>query len=125
MRILVADADAFARETLALLLECKGHKVYRAYDGKEALEAAQTLRPDAAVLEVKMPRLSGYDVARSVRTRSWAHDTVLIAYSEWGRDSDKDLAFEAGFDRHLSKPADLSALNRILDETSREVGPSF
>ena len=125
MRILVADADSYSRESLASILERKGHTVYRAYDGKEALEAAQILRPDAAVLEVRMPRLSGYDVAKTMRTRSWAHDTVLIAYSEWGRDSDKDLAFEAGFDRHRSKPADLSTLNFVLDEASREIGASF
>ena len=125
MRILIADHDPQTLESLASLLERKGHKVYRADDGQRALTAAQTIRPDAAVLEIKMPSLSGYDIARWVRTRSWARDTVLIAYSEFGRELDKDMALDAGFDRHLRKPADFGVLNLILDETAREVGPSF
>jgi signal transduction histidine kinase len=113
-RILVADDNADALESLAILLTLSGHEVYRALDGTLALEAAERYMPDVALLDIGMPQLSGYDVARQIRARPWGRQLVLVALTGWGQESDRRRSQEAGFNCHLVKPVDPEELNRLL-----------
>ena len=122
MRILIADDNIDALESLAMLLERNGHEVYRAQDGEFALHAAQTFKPEAAILDIAMPGLSGYGVARQIRSEVWGRRTLLIAHTAWGGPDNKQRALKAGFDRHLTKPADFSEIVRLLDEGTEARG---
>jgi signal transduction histidine kinase len=113
-RILVADDNADALESLATLLTLCGHEVFRALDGTLALEAAERYLPDVALLDIGMPQLSGYDVARQIRARPWGQSLVLVALTGWGQESDRRRSQEAGFNSHLVKPVDPEELNRLL-----------
>jgi CheY-like chemotaxis protein len=101
-------------DTLALLLEAMGHEVHVAYDGAEALQAIETLRPEVALLDLGMPNLSGYEVCRRVRGLPWGGRLTLIAQSGWGQEDDRRRTHEAGFDQHLVKPIDPVALDAML-----------
>jgi CheY-like chemotaxis protein/two-component sensor histidine kinase len=113
-RILVADDNADARESLATLLCLSGHEVYRAEDGSDALATAERCRPDVALLDIGMPRANGYEVARHLRGQPWGRGMVLIALTGWGQESDRRRSHEAGFDNHLTKPVDPHALDELL-----------
>jgi signal transduction histidine kinase len=113
-RILVADDNADARESLATLLELNGHEVYQAEDGTDALERAERYRPDVALLDIGMPRANGYEVARHIRSQPWGRGMVLIALTGWGQESDRRLSQEAGFDNHLTKPVEPLVLDELL-----------
>ena len=115
-RVLIADDNADMLETLGTLLELNGHQVFRATDGELALEAAARHQPDIALLDVGMPRLDGYEVARRIRAQDWGRDTLLVAVTGWGQDADRRRSREAGFDLHLVKPLDAGALDRLLSE---------
>jgi PAS domain S-box-containing protein len=118
-RILVADDNADAGETLALLLELYGHEVRVATTGTQALHIAERYRPHAAVLDIGMPELNGYDVARRIRAAPWGAEMSLIAATGWGQEKDKREAREAGFDVHLTKPVDAKNLMALI---ARQVG---
>ncbi|HEX2542933.1 MAG TPA: response regulator [Caldimonas sp.] len=90
----------------------QGHAVHVAYDGGSALETSERLAPDVVVLDIGMPGMDGYEVARQLRRRR--PQTRLIALTGWRQEDDKLRAREAGFDRHLTKPADLEALQAIV-----------
>jgi CheY-like chemotaxis protein len=113
-RILVADDNADARESLATLLSLNGHEVYKAEDGTDALERAERYRPDVALLDIGMPRANGYEVARHIRGQPWGRGMVLIALTGWGQESDRRRSHEAGFDSHLTKPVDPLVLDELL-----------
>jgi CheY-like chemotaxis protein len=113
-RVLVADDNADAAESIALLLELAGHEVRVAHTGHGALAVAREFRPDAALLDIGMPELSGYEVARELRREPWGAAINLIALRGWGREEDRLRALEAGFDRHLTKPIDPQALTALL-----------
>jgi signal transduction histidine kinase len=113
-RILVADDNADARESLATLLALSGHEVYKAEDGSDALATAERCRPDVALLDIGMPRANGYEVARHIRGQPWGRDMVLIALTGWGQESDRRRSHEAGFDNHLTKPVDPHVLDELL-----------
>ncbi|VTT98138.1 histidine kinase : Chemotaxis protein methyltransferase CheR OS=Polaromonas naphthalenivorans (strain CJ2) PE=4 SV=1: PAS_9: PAS_4: PAS_9: PAS_4: PAS_9: PAS_8: PAS_4: PAS_8: PAS_3: PAS_3: HisKA: HATPase_c: Response_reg [Gemmataceae bacterium] len=113
-RVLVADDNRDAADSLAMMLRLRGHEVHTAYDGRAAVEAAARLRPDVAVLDIGMPGLTGYDAARRIRAESWGRDMTLVAVTGWGQEEDKRRATEAGFDRHLTKPVDPAALEEFL-----------
>ena len=98
---------------LAMLLRIEGNEVATAYDGAEALEAAARLRPDVVLLDIGMPKLNGYDACRRIRAEPWGQGMVLIALTGWGR-QDKRRTEEAGFDAHVVKPVDPSALLTLL-----------
>jgi PAS domain S-box-containing protein len=102
LRILVADDNRDAAASLAMILELGGHSVEVAHDGGQALEAIARTRFDLALLDIGMPSVNGYDVARRVRESDG--DITLVAVTGWGQDTDKDRAFEAGFDHHWVKP---------------------
>ncbi len=113
--ILLADDDRDALEVLAALLRIEGYTVYLATDGVRALEIANERSPDALVLDLAMPNMSGYDVARQVRANGLgSRKAKLIALSGWARPADKLDALEAGFDHHLTKPVDVDALHALL-----------
>jgi len=116
-RILIADDNRDAADSLAMMLRLAGHEVHAAYDGHEAAEAAAWFRPDIALLDIGMPRLNGYETARRIREEPWGKRVLLVATTGWGQEEDRRRASEAGFDHHLTKPVDPAALERLLSGT--------
>jgi signal transduction histidine kinase len=114
LKVLIADDNGDALDTLALLLELAGHEVIKAKDGEEALRSANAMHPDIALLDIGMPFFSGHDVAKRLRTEAWATDMTLVAVSGWGQHDDVRRSNEAGFDLHLVKPVDFDSVERIL-----------
>jgi CheY-like chemotaxis protein len=126
-RILIADDNRDAAESLGMLLQVAGHEVHVACDGAAALELAERLTPDVAVLDIGMPGLNGYEVAERIRGESWGREMFLIAMTGWGQQSDKDKARLAGFNHHLTKPTDPNRLEQLLTDagpTQSEIGKS-
>ncbi|HYI85706.1 MAG TPA: ATP-binding protein [Burkholderiales bacterium] len=113
-RILVADDLRDAAVTLAQVLRLKGHEVLVAHDGVEAFEIASREKPQVALLDLGMPRMSGYELAARIRAEAWGRDMLLVAVSGWGQQHDRERAAKAGFDVHLTKPADPAQLDNIL-----------
>jgi CheY-like chemotaxis protein len=113
-KILVADDNQDAANTLAMLLRLAGHEVRTAHGGEAALTIARTFEPDIALLDIGMPDLNGYEVAKRLRRTDRGKDLKLIALTGWGQDEDKRRAREAGFDHHLTKPVDPQRLDALL-----------
>jgi CheY-like chemotaxis protein len=113
-RILVADDTPDALESLALLLECDGHEVWKAANGAEAFELAEKCQPHLALLDIGMPVLDGYEAARRIRSETWGKGMMLVALSGWGQSSDVQRSRDSGFDTHLVKPASFDALAQLL-----------
>jgi CheY-like chemotaxis protein/two-component sensor histidine kinase len=115
-RILVADDNQDAANTLALLLRLAGHDVRTAHGGYAALTLASEFHPDFALLDIGMPDLNGYEVARQLRLTDGGKNVRLIALTGWGQDEDKRRAHDAGFDHHLTKPVDPRRLDALLSQ---------
>ena len=115
-RILVVDDNRDSAVSLAMLLKFTGNETQTAFDGLEALDAAATYRPDVVLLDIGLPRLSGYEAARKIRDEPWGRTMVLIALTGWGQDEDRKKSKEAGFDGHLVKPVDVAVLTKLLAE---------
>jgi signal transduction histidine kinase len=113
-RILIADDNRDSAETLAALLRMEGHEVTSVHDGPVALTAFNDLKPDVALLDIGMPGLTGYEVARRMRQSPLGSSVKLIAITGWGQDIDKERAYAAGFDLHLTKPVDPHRLAELL-----------
>jgi PAS domain S-box-containing protein len=113
-RILVADDNRDAADTLSTILRMSGHEVFVAHGGQEALDFVNRYRPDFAILDVGMPDLSGYDVARGILAGPHGKHMTLVALTGYGQQADKDRAFEAGFSWHLTKPITFGELEKIL-----------
>ncbi len=113
-RLLVVDDNVDAAESVAILLRLWGHEVRLAHSGPQALEAAETYRPDLVLLDIGLPGMSGYDVARRLRAQPAFQQTVLAALTGYGQEADRRTAFDAGFDLHLTKPVDLNELERLV-----------
>ena len=113
-RILVVDDNKDSADSLAMLLRLKGNDIRTAHDGVEALEVADTFHPETVLLDIGLPKLNGYDVARRIRQQPWGRDILLIALTGWGNDTDRRLSQEAGFNFHLVKPVDFTALEAML-----------
>jgi signal transduction histidine kinase len=113
-RILVADDNSDALESLATLLELGGHEVFSAANGALALESAERHLPEVALLDIGMPKLDGYEVARRIRAQPWGRTITLVALTGWGQESDRRRSGEAGFDSHMVKPLDLDKLMELL-----------
>jgi PAS domain S-box-containing protein len=113
-KVLIADDNRDAAESLAVLLRMDGHDVTIAYDGPQALAMLAHTRPQVALLDIGMPGLNGYEVARRVRHGPLGRDVTLIAVTGWGQDRDKAQAREAGFDHHFTKPVDPARLSELL-----------
>ena len=114
-RILVADDFPQSAAILARLLRQDGNEVQVAQDGIQAVETAAEFRPDVAVLDIAMPKLDGFDVARMIREQPWGKNMFLIALSGWGQQLDRQRTKDAGFDAHLTKPAKYETLMEILN----------
>lgn len=114
-RILVVDDNLDSANSLAMLLKLSGHDVHTAHDGVEAVDAAAKLQPNVILLDIGLPKLNGYDAARRIRQQRSDNGLVLVALTGWGQDEDKRRSTEAGFDFHLVKPIDPSALQKLLD----------
>ena len=116
LRILVVDDLADAADSLAILLRILGHEVRTAYDGAAALIAAEQFQPHAILLDIGLPRLNGYQVAQRLRQIDTLQSACLIAISGYGRESDVEQAYQAGFDLHLLKPVTADRLTTALAE---------
>jgi CheY-like chemotaxis protein len=113
-RILVVDDNRDAAQGLAMLLEIKGHEVATAHDGPEALTRAQEFQPTVVLLDIGLPAMDGYQVARELRRQEGGDEILLVAVTGYGHDSDRQRSRDAGFDHHLLKPVRLEALENLL-----------
>jgi PAS domain S-box-containing protein len=113
-RILVADDNHDAAESLAMMLRMGGNDVRTGRDGVEAVTIAHSYHPQVVLLDIGMPRMNGYDAARRIRSEPWGREMMLIALTGWGQDEDKRRAREAGFDHHLTKPVDADELEKLV-----------
>ena len=120
-RVLVVDDNHDAADSLGMLLEFLGAEVKIVHDGRSALEAMNTFNPSAVLLDLGMPGMNGLEVARRMREDPKFRNTTLVAVTGWGQREDRRRTHEAGFDHHLVKPADLGALQAILN--LREADP--
>ena len=119
LRILVVDDNRDGAESLALLLTLTGHETHTAHDGLAALESAARLDPDVILLDIGLPGLNGYEVARRIREQHRDNGRpILVALTGWGQDEDRKRAAEAGFDAHVVKPVDFVVLGKVLAELS-------
>jgi signal transduction histidine kinase/CheY-like chemotaxis protein len=112
--VLIIDDDRDAVETLSELLELWGHRVWMAREGVKGIEAARAHGPDAVLLDIGMPGMDGYEVARRLRADPRTQDLLLVALTGYGSQQDRKRSREAGFDRHLVKPVDPEDLRRLL-----------
>src|SRR5881394_2331650 len=112
-RILVADDNRDAGETLAMLLRLEGHEVHVAVNGLEAVELFEQISPDVAILDIGMPGLSGHEVAKRIRELGRQPPVTLIAITGWGQKADKERAAASGFDHHFTKPVEPALLSRL------------
>jgi two-component system, sensor histidine kinase len=116
--VLIVEDNRDGRETLHALLDLMGHQVETAADGIEGLAMALALRPEIVLLDIGLPGMDGYELARQLRA-SLGRDIILIACTAYGRPEDRGRAFEAGFDGHLVKPLDVEALSVWLAGTTQ------
>jgi PAS domain S-box-containing protein len=114
MRVLVVDDSRDAAMSIRILLEISGHNVRLAHDGLAALDAYREYRPDIVLLDLGLPRMSGYDVARQLRLEPVEKAPVIVAVSGYGQEEDKRRAIEAGFDFHMTKPVDPARLVALI-----------
>lgn len=117
-RVLAIDDNADIRESLAVVIRLLGHEVAIAGDGEHGLAAARDLRPELVLLDVSLPGMDGYAVARALRAEPWAAQTLLVAMTGWARESDRQRATEAGFDTHVAKPVDLRTLKALIERAA-------
>lgn len=120
LRVLVVDDHPDASESMAALMQSAGHQPTIAHDGPTAIAIARRFRPDVILLDIGLPGMNGFEVARALRAAPETSACVLIAVSGYGQAEDHRRSREVGFDHHLVKPADFSALERILDSIRRE-----
>ena len=118
-RVMVVDDNEDAADSLGMVLQVLGVEVAVARGGHEALERFGRFRPDMVLLDIGMPDIDGYEVARSLRSRDDGRAVTLVALTGWGQERDTQLAREAGFDHHLVKPVDIAVLQRLLADVAR------
>jgi len=113
-RILIVDDNRDALESLAALMQMAGHHVETAADGELAWQVAADCRPEVMLLDLGLPKLDGYEVARRIRAQEWGKSVVLVALTGWGQDEDRRRTREAGFDSHMVKPLNVDLLTEFL-----------
>jgi CheY-like chemotaxis protein len=111
---LIVDDIRDTAATLAMLLELEGHEVHTAHDGPDALTAARTYRPEVIFLDIGLPGMDGYEVARRLREEEGTREAYLVAMTGYGQEEDRQRSYRAGFDRHLTKPVDPAELHVLL-----------
>jgi len=114
IRILVVDDNKDSADSLGMLLRLKGNEIRTAHDGLEAVAVAEKFHPELVLLDIGLPKLNGYDVARRIRQQPWGQGVILVALTGWGQDEDRRRSKEAGFNFHIVKPVELSALESLL-----------
>jgi PAS domain S-box-containing protein len=115
-RVLVVDDNVDVADSIALVLKLGGHEVRVAYDGPSALVIAEVFQPQVVLLDIGMPGMDGYEVARRLRQQPGVPPALLVALTGWGQDTDRRRSTEAGFDHHLVKPVEPSAVAKLLTE---------
>jgi CheY-like chemotaxis protein len=118
-RVLIVDDNEDAATMLGMRLKAAGHTIRMVHDGMDALDAAPEFMPDVVLLDIGLPGMDGYEVARRLRQQPLLDRVVIIATTGYGQDSDRRLSEQAGFDHHLVKPADFGILKQILDGCGR------
>ena len=113
-RVLIADDNLDAAESLQLWLEMAGHQVQIATNGVVALSVAESFKPDVALLDIGMPGMTGFDVAKKIREAPWGENIVLVALTGWGQEEDRRQTADAGFDHHLTKPVPPDAIEALI-----------
>ena len=121
LRVLVVDDNVDTVLSFSMLLRAAGHDVRTAYDGLAAVQVAHDYRPDLVMLDIGLPGLNGYEVAKRIRQHPVLKHTVLVALTGYGQDSDRQTSLQAGFNHHLVKPACLEQLQQILATVSEQV----
>jgi len=114
LRVLLVDDNADARETLRDILEIDRHVTFEAGDGMAALNIAARERPDVILLDIGLPEMDGYEVARRLRERLETRDALIVAVTGYGQDTDRERTASAGFDNHLTKPVDIATLRNAI-----------
>jgi PAS domain S-box-containing protein len=118
-RILVVDDNADAAETMSAFLKIAGHTIQTANNGYRALELVQTFNPEIIFLDIGMPGMNGYEVAREIRNMREMEEVMLVALTGWGAEADRVRTSNTGFDQHLTKPASFAAINTLLTDLAR------
>jgi CheY-like chemotaxis protein len=113
--VLVADDNRDSADTLALLLEFRGHNVITVNDGEAAVHACAGATPDVIILDLGMPKLGGHDACRAIRALPGGADALIVALTGWGQARDRERSREAGFDMHLVKPVEHETLMRLIE----------
>jgi DNA-binding response OmpR family regulator len=113
-RILVVDDHERIADSLARWLTQHGHDVRTATGGFRAIEVAENFHPDIVLLDIELPKLNGYEIARQIRRQAWSGGTLLIATTGWADDEQVRLIRESGFNGHLVKPFDYAELTALL-----------
>ncbi len=121
LRVLVVDDNIDSAQSLGMLLEATGHDVRLAYDGPTALQATLDYRPHVVLLDIGLPDLDGYEVAKRIREATTLQNIVLVAMTGYGNVSDLRRSKEAGFNHHLVKPADFGKVQEILANITKKV----
>jgi PAS domain S-box-containing protein len=119
LRIVLADDNTDAADMLGSLLEATGHAIDIVHDGATALRKIMESHPEMAILDIGMPGMNGYEVARAVRDTPAMQHTVLVALTGWGGELDRERSHQAGFDAHLTKPASVDEINRLIATVTR------
>jgi PAS domain S-box-containing protein len=119
-RVLVVDDNTDAASSLAMLLKISGNEAHTANEGLQAIEVAETIRPDVMLLDIGMPNLDGLEVCRRIRAQPWGREMLIIALTGWGQEEDRRKSKDVGFDYHLVKPVDFPTLVRLLAESGNE-----
>jgi CheY-like chemotaxis protein len=126
--VLLIDDNRDAIDCFSVILQITGYRVFTAYSGADGLAIGARERPQIVVLDIGMPNMNGYEVAKRLRSEDWGRNVLLVAATGWGQDTDKRMAYDAGFDYHLTKPFDpkdaLIALSRWQKEKNGELEKS-
>jgi signal transduction histidine kinase len=123
LRILVADDNQDAAETMSVLLEVLGHRVRRVHDGEAAVAEAVAFDPQLVLLDIGMPKLNGYETCRRIREQAGGAGRTVVAVTGWGQPQDVQSALDAGFDRHMVKPVDINVLMELISAAAPESRP--
>jgi len=121
IKVLIADDDRDTVLSLRLLLATEGYEVLGVYDSKSVFDAVRDFEPDAILLDIGMPQMTGYDIARELR-RTRGNDLLLIAVTAWSKFSDRMAAHIAGFDHHVAKPYQPEEILRLLTSLGDHLG---
>ncbi len=113
-KVLVVDDNTDSADSLALLLSLDGHQTRTAYSGPDAIREARDFMPETVFLDIGLPGMNGYEVAKAIREESLNPDMILVALTGWGSQEDRNQSVEAGFNFHITKPVDLEELEKIF-----------